>query len=78
MSGTAFAFPAFFAVIFLALKSIPCLDIDAKLLSVLLAVVDQKLGAVVDVLGDPVVDLAVELEPNHVLGIAIGGAVYLG
>ena len=31
-----------------------------------------------DVLGDPVVDLAVELEPHHVLGVSLGGAVYFG
>ena len=65
-------------MILLARKTIPYLDVDAKLLSVLLAVEDQKLGAVDDVLGDSVVDLAVELEPDHVLGIAVVGAVYLG
>ena len=37
---TTFALPAFFPVIFLAFKTIPRLDIDAKLLGVLLAVVD--------------------------------------
>ena len=40
MRSAAFALPAFFAMIFLALKTIPRLDIDAKLLGVLLAVVD--------------------------------------
>ena len=74
---TTFALPAFFPVIFLALKSIPYLDIDAKLLGVLLAVEYQKLSAVDDVLGDAVVDLAMELEPDHVLGVAVVGAVYL-
>ena len=77
MSRTTLAFPAFFPVIFLALESIPYLDVDAKLLGILLAIVDQKLSAIDDVLGDSVVDLAVELEPNHVLGIAVVGAVYL-
>ena len=78
MAVATFALPAFFAMILLARKTIPYLDVDAKLLSVLLAVEDQKLGAVDDVLGDSVVDLAVELEPDHVLGIAVVGAVYLG
>ena len=74
---TAFAFPTFFPMILLAPKTIQGPDIDSKILGILLAVVDQQLGAVDDVLGDPVVDLAVELESNHVLGVAIGGAVDL-
>ena len=53
------------------------LNVDAKLLGILLAVVDEKLGAVDNVLDDSEVDLAMELEPGHVLGVAVGGAVIL-
>ena len=43
-----------------------------------MAVVDEKLGAVDNVLGDSAVDLVVELEAGHVLDVAVGGAVILG
>ena len=50
-------------------------NVDAELLGIFLAVVNQQLGPVDNVLGDPIVDLAVELEPHHVLGVTFGGAV---
>ena len=52
-------------------------NINAELLGVFMAIVDQELSAIDDVLGDPVVDLAMELKSHHVLGVTLGGAVDL-
>ena len=43
-------------VIFLAAELVQLGHVDAELLGVLLAVVDEKLRSISDVLGDPVVD----------------------
>ena len=77
-SVAARALPGLFFVILFAPEKVELGNVDAELLGVFLAVVDQELGAVDNVLGDPVVDLAVELESHHILGVTLGCTVNLG